>query len=149
VPVQARVFARPTETRVFTASTDVTRRAELERAGISVELVASSPDGLSLEPILRRLALLEANEIWVEAGARLSGALLAAGLVDELIVYVAPSLLGPSARPLVWLPPIEQLEARVALQFLEAVPVGEDLRVTVRPLASAQAASGSGLRGAD
>lgn len=149
VPAQARVFARPTEARVFTASTDVTRRAELEAAGISVELAASSPDGLSLEPILRRLALLEANEIWVEAGARLSGALLAAGLVDELIVYMAPSLLGQAARPLVWLPPIEQLEARVALQFLEAVPVGEDLRVTARPLVRAEAAPGPAPRGVD
>jgi diaminohydroxyphosphoribosylaminopyrimidine deaminase/5-amino-6-(5-phosphoribosylamino)uracil reductase len=147
--VQARVLVRPTETRVFTASTDLTRRAELERAGISVELAAASPEGLALEPILRRLALLEANEIWVEAGARLAGALLAAGLVDELIIYMAPSLLGQAARPLVWLPPIERLEARVALQFLEAVPVGEDLRVTARPLVSAQAAAGSAPRGVD
>src|SRR5262249_26997070 len=129
--------------------TDVRRRAELERAGISVELAAASPDGLALEPILRRLALLEANEIWVEAGARLSGALLAAGLVDEIIVYMAPSLLGQAARALVWLPPIEQLEARVALQFLEAVPVGEDLRITARPLVRAQAATGPAPRGVD
>ncbi len=140
VPAQARVFARPLEALVFTASTDVARRAELERSGVSVELAAASDQGLALEPILRRLAALEANEIWVEAGARLSGALLAAGLVDELIVYIAPSLLGQTARPLVWLPPIEQLEARVQLQFLEAVAVGEDLRVTARPRLAAQSA---------
>jgi diaminohydroxyphosphoribosylaminopyrimidine deaminase/5-amino-6-(5-phosphoribosylamino)uracil reductase len=149
VPVQARVFARPDEALVFTASTDGARRAELERRGIAVEVVAAAADGLALEPVLRRLAALEANEIWVEAGARLSGALLAARLVDELIVYMAPSLLGQDARPLVWLPAIEQLEARVPLQFVEAVRVGEDLRLSARPLPSAPQAADAIQRGAD
>ena len=137
VPPQARVFARSGASMVFTASTDAGRRGELVRGGVTVEPAAAAGDGLALEPILRRLAELECNEIWVEAGARLSGALLAAGLVDELIIYVAPSLLGQAARPLVWLPAIERLEARVQLQFLDAVHVGEDLRVSARPLLAA------------
>ena len=102
VPAQARVFARPTEALVFTASTDVARRAELERRGISVELAAAARRGvLRSSRFCAASAQLEANEVWVEAGARLSGALLAAGLVDELIVYMAPSLLGPR-RPDRW-----------------------------------------------
>jgi diaminohydroxyphosphoribosylaminopyrimidine deaminase/5-amino-6-(5-phosphoribosylamino)uracil reductase len=149
VPARARVFARPAEALVFTASTDSGRRTELERSGIAVETAAASNGGLILEPVLRRLAALEANEVWVEAGARLSGALLSAGLVDELIVYIAPSLLGQTARPLLELPPIEQLEARVRLQLIETVSVGEDLRLTARPLPSAEAAPLAGTRGAD
>lgn len=149
VPAEARVFARSGQTLVFTASTDAGRRRELERRGIGIELAQASGDGLALDPILRRLAALEANEIWVEAGARLSGALLAAHLVDELIVYIAPSLLGQNARPLVELPLIEQLEARVQLQFVEAVPVGEDLRLTARPLQSAARAAAPPASGSD
>jgi diaminohydroxyphosphoribosylaminopyrimidine deaminase/5-amino-6-(5-phosphoribosylamino)uracil reductase len=100
--------------------------------------VARSPSGgLELEAVLRRLAQLEANEIWVEAGARLAGALLRSRLVDEFIVYLAPSLLGPTARALVELPEISQLEQRLRLAFSECTPVGPDLRLTAVPVAPA------------
>jgi diaminohydroxyphosphoribosylaminopyrimidine deaminase/5-amino-6-(5-phosphoribosylamino)uracil reductase len=135
VPPQARMFDREGAALVFTASTDVARRAELERRGVRIESVARSPQGgLELEAVLRRLAQLEANEIWVEAGARLAGALLRGRLVDELIVYLAPSLLGPAARALVELPEIAQLEQRMRLEFTECKPVGPDLRLTAVPV---------------
>jgi diaminohydroxyphosphoribosylaminopyrimidine deaminase / 5-amino-6-(5-phosphoribosylamino)uracil reductase len=138
VPPQARMFDREGPALVFTASTDAARRAELERRGVRVETVARAPQGgLALEPVLRRLAEQAANEIWVEAGARLAGALLYARLVDELIVYLAPSLLGPTARALVELPEITQLEQRMRLQFTECKPIGPDLRLTAVPLAPA------------
>ncbi|MFI4869392.1 MAG: bifunctional diaminohydroxyphosphoribosylaminopyrimidine deaminase/5-amino-6-(5-phosphoribosylamino)uracil reductase RibD [Steroidobacterales bacterium] len=138
VPPQARMFDREGPALVFTASTDAARRAELERRGVRVESVARAPQGgLELEAVLRRLAELEANEIWVEAGARLAGALLCARLVDEFIVYLAPSLLGPTARALVELPEITRLEQRLRLQFTECQPVGPDLRLTAVPLAQA------------
>jgi diaminohydroxyphosphoribosylaminopyrimidine deaminase / 5-amino-6-(5-phosphoribosylamino)uracil reductase len=69
----------------------------------------------------------------VEAGARLAGALLHEDLVDELIVYVAPSLLGPQGRPLVDLPPISSLENRLQLKYTEVTTIGEDLRLTAVP----------------
>ena len=53
---------------------------------------------LSLSDVLDRLGQREINELWVEAGARLAGALLHQALVDELVVYIAPKLLGPQAR---------------------------------------------------
>ena len=138
VPPQARMFDREGPALVFTASTDAARRAELERRGVRVESVARAPEGgLELEAVLRRLAQLEANEIWVEAGARLAGALLRSRLVDEFIVYLAPSLLGPTARALVELPEISQLEQRMRLEFRECTPVGPDLRLTAVPVASA------------
>jgi diaminohydroxyphosphoribosylaminopyrimidine deaminase/5-amino-6-(5-phosphoribosylamino)uracil reductase len=135
VPPQARMFDREGPALVFTASTDVARRAELERRGVRVESIARTlQGGLELEAVLRRLAELEANEIWVEAGARLAGALLRARLVDEFIVYLAPSLLGPTARALVELPEISQLEQRMRLEFTECKPVGPDLRLTAVPV---------------
>jgi diaminohydroxyphosphoribosylaminopyrimidine deaminase / 5-amino-6-(5-phosphoribosylamino)uracil reductase len=133
VPPQARMFDREGPALVFTASTDAARRAELERRGVRVESVARAPEGgLELEAVLRRLAQLEANELW---GARLAGALLRSRLVDEFIVYLAPSLLGPTARALVELPEISQLEQRLRLEFSECKPVGPDLRLTAVPLA--------------
>ena len=142
VSPQARMFDREGPALVFTASVDGARRAELTRRGVRVETVARAPEGgLDLAAVLRRLAQLEANEIWVEAGARLAGALLRSRLVDEFIVYLAPSLLGPTARPLVELPPIAQLEQRMRLQFSECTPVGPDLRLTAVPAAPVAAAA--------
>jgi diaminohydroxyphosphoribosylaminopyrimidine deaminase / 5-amino-6-(5-phosphoribosylamino)uracil reductase len=138
VPPQARMFDREGPALVFTASDDAARRAELERRGVRIETVArAAGGGLELEAVLRRLAGLEANEIWVEAGARLAGALLHARLVDEFIVYLAPSLLGPTARALVELPEISQLDQRLRLEFSECQPLGPDLRLTARPIAPA------------
>jgi diaminohydroxyphosphoribosylaminopyrimidine deaminase/5-amino-6-(5-phosphoribosylamino)uracil reductase len=135
VPPQARMFDREGPALVFTASDDAARRAELERRGVRIETVARAPSGgLELEAVLRRLAQLEANEIWVEAGARLAGALLRSRLVDEFIVYLAPSLLGPTARALVELPEISQLEQRLRLEFSECRPCGPDLRLTAVPV---------------
>jgi diaminohydroxyphosphoribosylaminopyrimidine deaminase/5-amino-6-(5-phosphoribosylamino)uracil reductase len=134
VPPTARMFDREGPAMVFTGSGDSARRAELERRGVRVELVDRASDGrLQLEPILRRLAQLEANEVWVEAGATLAGAFLKAGLADELIVYLAPCLLGPQARSLVDLPEISKLEQRLQLEFTECTPIGADLRLTAVP----------------
>jgi len=135
VPPQARMFDREGPALVFTASTDGARRAELERRGVRVESAApAAGGGLALEPILRRLAGLQANEVWVEAGARLVGALLQGRLVDELIVYLAPSLIGPGGLALAQLPDIAHLDERLQLRFTECVPVGPDLRLTAVPL---------------
>ena len=136
VPPQARMFDREGPALVFTASDDGARRAELTRRGVRVETVArAAQGGLELDAVLRRLGELEANEVWVEAGARLAGALLQSRLVDEFIVYLAPSLLGPTARALVELPPISQLEQRMRLEFSECKPIGPDLRLTAVPVA--------------
>jgi len=142
VPPQARMFDREGPALVFTASADGARRAELEGRGVRVETVARDAEGgLDLAAVLRRLAELEANEIWVEAGARLAGALLRSRLVDEFIVYLAPSLLGPTARPLVELPQISQLEQRMRLEFSECKPMGPDLRLTALPVPPAAPAA--------
>jgi diaminohydroxyphosphoribosylaminopyrimidine deaminase/5-amino-6-(5-phosphoribosylamino)uracil reductase len=137
VPPQARMFDREGPALVFTASTDSVARDQLTRRGVQVQSVArAAHGGLDLQAVLRQLAEREANEIWVEAGARLAGALLTARLVDEFIVYLAPSLLGPSARAMVDLREITRLDERMRLQFTECVPIGPDLRLTAVPLAA-------------
>jgi diaminohydroxyphosphoribosylaminopyrimidine deaminase/5-amino-6-(5-phosphoribosylamino)uracil reductase len=72
-------------------------------ASINVERVPRAPGGLDLGAVLARLAALEANEVLLECGARLAGAFVSKGLVDEIVLYVAPSLMGELAAPLVYL----------------------------------------------
>lgn len=137
VPPGARVFAAGGSAAVFTASADAERRAALERQGVSVEVLPAAGGGVDLAAVLARLAAWPANEVWVEAGPRLAGALLAANLIDELIVYVAPCLLGPQAQPLAQLPLLTSLEERLPLRFHSVERLGEDLRIVARRAARA------------
>ncbi|HEY0230465.1 MAG TPA: bifunctional diaminohydroxyphosphoribosylaminopyrimidine deaminase/5-amino-6-(5-phosphoribosylamino)uracil reductase RibD [Dokdonella sp.] len=95
--------------------------------------VESGPHGLDLLHVLRLLAARGMNEVQVEAGATLCGALFAAGLVDELLLYVAPVLLGDSARPLLQLPALSDMAARWKLQVVDQRQVGDDRRLLLRP----------------
>lgn len=77
---------------------------------------------------MRWMSAQEVNELHVEAGPRLNGALLAAGLVDELLVYMAPRILG-AGRDLAGFGPLAQLSDAPALRWLETTAVGDDLRL--------------------
>ena len=95
--------------------------------------VACHSTGLDLHAALALLAARGCNELQVEAGATLAGALFAAGLVDELLLYVAPVLLGDSARPLLHLPALAEMSARWQLRTLDQRMLGDDLRLLLRP----------------
>jgi diaminohydroxyphosphoribosylaminopyrimidine deaminase/5-amino-6-(5-phosphoribosylamino)uracil reductase len=83
---------------------------------------------------LQRLAERECNEVLVEAGARLAGSFVAAKLVDELVLYAAPSLLGDTARPVLALPtPLRALSDGQQFEFHDVRRVGPDVRLTLRP----------------
>ena len=101
----------------------------------SVDVLAlHERDGhLDLSALMRELAAREVNELHVEAGAGLSGALLAAGLVDELLLYLAPCVLGDPARGIAEFPaPLARLSDRIALSVRSVERIGEDLRVIAR-----------------
>jgi diaminohydroxyphosphoribosylaminopyrimidine deaminase/5-amino-6-(5-phosphoribosylamino)uracil reductase len=102
-----------------------------------VETTASSVhDGrFDLSAVLALLARRDCNEVHVEAGPTLCGALLAAGLVDELLLYIAPLLLGDKARPLLQLPALTDMAGRWQLQTFDRRVLGDDMRLRLRPLA--------------
>jgi diaminohydroxyphosphoribosylaminopyrimidine deaminase/5-amino-6-(5-phosphoribosylamino)uracil reductase len=102
-------------------------------AAVECVAIESSTAGLDLAQVLRVLAARGMNEVQVEAGPTLSGALFAAGLVDELLLYVAPVLLGDAARPLLVLPALAEMAARWRLCVVEPRQVGDDLRLLLRP----------------
>ena len=89
---------------------------------------------LDLSSVLELLAARDINEIQVEAGPTLCGALYAEGLVDELLLYVAPILLGDDARPLLGLPASSDMSARWKLGMVDQRMVGQDWRLLLRPL---------------
>lgn len=96
--------------------------------------VATRDDALDLGAVLALLAARGCNELQVEAGPTLCGALFAAGLVDELLLYVAPVLLGDSARPLLKLPPLSEMARRWQLQTVDQRQLGLDWRLRLRPI---------------
>ncbi len=131
VPKNARVLAPPGEALLFAAPRPARARAQgEERLGAArVESIRTLRGHLDLKRVFTRLGELAINEVLVEAGPRLSGALLAAGLVDEWVLYLAPSLLGPSAKPLATLARLTKLAKAPRFEILETRTVGPDLRL--------------------
>lgn len=107
---------------------------ELRAAGADVLRLPQLGGRIDLTALLKALAQRGINELLIESGATLAGSALSAGIVDELIVYMAPHLMGDAARGLVHLPGIERMAQRVALEFADVRRVGADLRLTLRPL---------------
>ena len=101
-------------------------------AGVELVAAPSGDGGLDLSAVLGMLAARGVNELQVEAGPTLCGALFAAGLVDELLLYVAPILLGDQARPLLSLPPLAAMNDARRLRVVDQRQVGGDLRLLLR-----------------
>lgn len=103
--------------------------------GLEIDRVAVPVQGtrFDLDAVLRLLAARGINEVQLEAGATLAGAFLDAGLVDELLLYVAPVLLGPRARPLFDGLHIDAMAQRLKMRRIESTVVGEDFRLLLRP----------------
>ncbi|HEX7339728.1 MAG TPA: bifunctional diaminohydroxyphosphoribosylaminopyrimidine deaminase/5-amino-6-(5-phosphoribosylamino)uracil reductase RibD [Rhodanobacteraceae bacterium] len=108
--------------------------ADARYAKVETQAVACDAQGrLALDAVLHELAARGCNEVQVEAGATLCGALLQTGLVDELLLYIAPVLLGGTARPLLALPPLASMSERWHLALLDQVRLGDDVRLRLRP----------------
>jgi diaminohydroxyphosphoribosylaminopyrimidine deaminase/5-amino-6-(5-phosphoribosylamino)uracil reductase len=135
-PPEARIVQPPGAVLVYAAVDDRARRVALEQRGAEVVLLPSPNGKVDLAAMVADLGRREINELHVEAGEKLNGSLLAAGLVDELLVYVAPRLVG-SGRGLAALGPIARLDDAVGFSFCEVERVGEDLRLLLRPNAEA------------
>lgn len=109
-------------------------RAEaLRRDGVEVLVLPQVAGRVSLLDLMHALARHEVNEVLVEAGAMLNGALLNAGLVDELLMYYAPTLLGNPSRGMFDLPAFSTMDQRIDLEILSLDRVGQDVRLRARP----------------
>jgi diaminohydroxyphosphoribosylaminopyrimidine deaminase/5-amino-6-(5-phosphoribosylamino)uracil reductase len=112
------------------AAADSPRRPD---ESLEVERVPRAGRGLDLRAIVQRLTAREVNELWVECGPRLAAAFLEADLVDELILYVAPTLLGTDAAPLTELKGIGPASVPPTFEFQDVQRIDTDLRLILRP----------------
>jgi len=96
-------------------------------------VVPGRDNRVDLVLLMMQLAKRQINSVWVEAGAELAGALLQAGLVDELIVYMAPKLLGENGRALCVLPGLQSLSDAPQFTLSDVRQVGADLRLRLKP----------------
>lgn len=136
----AAMLALPGRVLVVTTADPDGRRKALEQAGADVRQVGAGPDGrVDLHAVVALLVEREINEVLVEAGPVLAGALLRAGLVDELVLYQAPRFIGHEGRPLLWMPGLERLDQGIRLEWTDVRRVGRDLRLTARPLSDGDA----------
>jgi diaminohydroxyphosphoribosylaminopyrimidine deaminase/5-amino-6-(5-phosphoribosylamino)uracil reductase len=134
MPADAKMFTLPGVTVVICGeSRDPLARSRLESSGALVVRRASGGERIDLRSAFEYLAAEEINEILLEAGPTLAGPALAAGLVDELVIYVAPHLMGDGARGLLHLPGLKKMEDRIELEISDVRSVGRDLRITARP----------------
>jgi len=131
MPLTARML-QGESVLIYTAVSDAEKIAALEQAGAAVNVLPGSDGKVDLNAVLRDLAQRECNEVLLEAGSTLNGAMLCAGLVDELLLYVAPQLLGDSARGIAQLGELVSLDQRVDLKWQDVRQVGNDLRITAR-----------------
>jgi diaminohydroxyphosphoribosylaminopyrimidine deaminase/5-amino-6-(5-phosphoribosylamino)uracil reductase len=111
---------------------DRARIAALREAGADVVVLPNASGKVDLGELAAELGRREVNEVHVEAGHKLNGSLLGAGLVDEVLVYLAPSALGDASRGMFTLGTLKSLDQRVRLQFTETCMIGEDLRVRAK-----------------
>ena len=134
LPLDSRIVRNVVEGKpllVVGAIDDAARRAALADAGCETLLLPNDAGKVDLLALVEALGRREVNELHVEAGGKLNGSLLRAGCVDELLVYLAPSLLGPG-MPMVELPAISALSDRVSLTYHEVLRIGDDLRIRAR-----------------
>jgi len=130
----ARLLSIPGKVLIVCTCNAEEKKADRLRAkGADVMVMASSQNQVDLPLLLQELGKRGVNELFVEAGETLNGALLQSGLVDEVLVYMAPHLMGDQARSMFHLPMVQAMAARIPLQFVDVRQIGADLRLTLRP----------------
>ncbi len=132
MPPGARMLTLPGATLIVTSDGHATAALALRAAGAEVLGQPLVSGRLDIKLLLEQLAAREVNEVLVEAGATLCGELLQAGLVDELVLYLAPHLLGSGARGLFNIPVLADMAGRIALDIQDVRAVGRDWRITAR-----------------
>ena len=131
VPVSARMLDLPGDTLVLTGNTEQATWQPLQSAGAEVAVVKTAQGRPDPAAVLELLAGRDINEVLLECGPTLAGAFVAAGLADELVLYLAPHLMGDAARGLFSLPGLEKMQDRIALEWVDIRRVGADLKVTM------------------
>ncbi len=131
-PADARILDAPGEVLIYAAAGDAASEQALRERGAQIERRPDSRGKVDLAAMLDDLTRREVNELHVEAGHKLNASLLRAGLVDELLVYMAPKLLG-LGREMAAFGPLQSLDEALPFEFTQVERIGPDLRILARP----------------
>ena len=129
-PLNAKVLGPGTI--IAAAGVDAPRSVALRAKGAEVVVLPNHECKVELPALLQELARRGCNEVHVEAGHKLNGSLLREGLVDELLIYLAPNILGDTAQGMFHLPPLKNLDERCTVKITDVTRIGEDVRIRAR-----------------
>lgn len=136
LPLSADILKQPGETWLLTLVAEESRHKPFQKAGARVIVLPEKSGRIDLQAVLSLLAQAQCNSVLVEAGAALAGSFVAEGFVDQLSIFMAPTLLGSDARPLLnW--PLSEMAEQQRLDILSIVAVGDDWRIDAKPVNSA------------
>ena len=126
----AKILGLPGDVIIFNASECGDKKKQLANLGVEMVSVEAKRGSAFLEYVLRYLAReREINEVLLETGSTLSGEMLQAGFIDELIIYLEPNLLGQDAKALFQLPLLDTMSDRISLHISDIRTIGKDIRI--------------------
>lgn len=134
MPLDAKLLSLEGETWIFTSTDDAKKSKLLEDAGAVVFQLSDNQKSLDLTQVMQVLAQQNINEIHTECGAKLAGALLKEQLVDDLVVYMAPKLLGAQSKSLLDFGELTQMDQVIDVNIDSVVHIGQDLKLQIKPL---------------
>ena len=130
-PLDAHILGAKRARFIYAVAQNDAKKAALEALGVIVIYMPGKDGKVDLSAMLRDLAIREVNELHVEAGHKLNGSFIREGLVDELLLYVAPKLVG-TGQGMASFGPLQSLSDATQLQFKSTEMLGNDLRILVR-----------------
>ena len=132
----ARIFTVEGDIRIYSKGKKDNKFNYIDKSVNVISSYGSQTQGIDLSAMLEDLARVPVNLVHVEAGATLCGALLEQGLVDEIVLYIAPHLMGNLGKPQFILPGLEKMRDRIELQLTQLDQTGPDIRLTLQPIDS-------------
>ena len=133
IPIDAKIL-RGGNVLIAFAQANLQKEAELLKLGVKLLCIPNNDAKVCLKTLLSHLASQQINEVLVEGGEGLNGALLAQGLIDELLIYYAPKLMGGAAKGLFALPELTHMSQAIDLQMIDLRQIGSDIRLRAKPL---------------
>jgi len=132
IPLTAKIL-QGGNVMVAYANGDQAKIESLAKLGVQSIKLPAANGSVCLQSLLTHLASVQINEVMVEAGQGLNGALLAQNLIDELLIYYAPVLLGSDAKGMFGIPMLNNMQQRMQLDILDTRQIGQDIRVRAKP----------------
>lgn len=136
MPINAKMLSIEGKTWVFTTSNDANKVDQLKNAGCRVFQLSDNEQRLDVTQVMLTLAQLGVNEVHTECGSHLAGSLLKEQLVDEMVVYMAPKILGAQAQSLLDFGELTQMDQAIDVNIENITSIGQDLKLQFKPLYS-------------